>query len=132
MVHLILDGMNVIGARPDGWWRDRPRARRRLVAQLGAARPTLGAGRLTVVFDGRPSAAEADPASAPAEVEVLFAPGGPDAADDVIAAMVASAADPGGIVVVTSDARLAARVTGAGGSVEGASGFRRRLGGDDR
>ena len=31
---LIVDGMNVIGSRPDGWWRDRPGAMRRLVEKL--------------------------------------------------------------------------------------------------
>ena len=35
-VRWIVDGMNLIGSRPDGWWRDRPGARRRLV---GRARP---------------------------------------------------------------------------------------------
>src|SRR4051794_7041159 len=30
----LVDGMNVIGSRPDGWWRDRGGAMRRLVADL--------------------------------------------------------------------------------------------------
>src|SRR4029077_3074554 len=34
---VIVDGNNVIGSRPDGWWRDRPGAARRLGAQLQAA-----------------------------------------------------------------------------------------------
>ena len=36
MPRLIVDGMNVIGSRPTGWWRDRPAAARRLIAQLQA------------------------------------------------------------------------------------------------
>jgi hypothetical protein len=31
---LIVDGMNVIGSRPDGWWRDREGAIRSLVGRL--------------------------------------------------------------------------------------------------
>ena len=42
--------MNVIGSRPDGWWRDRRAAMRRLVADLRGA---LGEP-VTVVLDGRP------------------------------------------------------------------------------
>ena len=53
---------------------------------------------------------------------------GRDAADDTIAARVEADADPSSIVVVTSDAGLAARVRAAGGEVEGAGGFRERLG----
>jgi hypothetical protein len=33
-VHRVVDAMNVIGSRPDGWWRDRAGAIERLVAQL--------------------------------------------------------------------------------------------------
>ena len=32
----IVDGMNVIGSRPDGWWRDRDGARARLVEELSS------------------------------------------------------------------------------------------------
>src|SRR4051812_45855217 len=59
----VVDGMNVIGTRPDGWWRDRPGAQRRLVGELAA----LGEP-LTVVFDGR----EHDTAP-PEGIEVRFA-----------------------------------------------------------
>ena len=30
----VIDASNVIGSRPDGWWRDRAGATRRLVARL--------------------------------------------------------------------------------------------------
>ena len=33
---VIVDGLNALGSRPDGWWRDRPRAMGRLVARLAA------------------------------------------------------------------------------------------------
>ena len=113
----LVDGMNVIGSRPDGWWRDRPEAMRRLVAELDRLEEEV-----VVVFDGRPLAIEAD------RVEVLFASRrGPNAADDDIAARVASDPDPAGLTVVTSDAELARRVREHGAQVEGAGAFRRRL-----
>ena len=34
---LIVDGANVVGSRPDGWWRDRSGAARRLRERLMAA-----------------------------------------------------------------------------------------------
>ena len=50
----LVDGNNVIGSRPDGWWRDRPGAARRLVAELQALAARTG-DHITVVFDGRPA-----------------------------------------------------------------------------
>jgi predicted RNA-binding protein with PIN domain len=126
-VHLIVDGMNVIGARPDGWWRDRARARRQLVAEIAEGGPDLGAEQVTIVFDGRPTATETAEFGARSMPEVRFAPGGPNAADDAIAELVAAAPVPGDIVVVTSDATLATRVLGSGATVEGSGGFRRCL-----
>jgi predicted RNA-binding protein with PIN domain len=123
MTRWIVDGMNVIGSRPTGWWRDRPGAMRDLVAQL----ETFAAGEeggVTVVFDGKPFDLESN------RVEVLFASRrGPDAADDDIAAIVESDEAPGELSVVTSDGDLARRVTGAGAAVVGAGEFRRRLDG---
>ncbi len=34
---LVVDGANVVGSRPDGWWKDRPGAARRLHEQLMVA-----------------------------------------------------------------------------------------------
>ena len=34
MAEWIVDGNNVMGSRPDGWWRDRRGAQRRLVGRL--------------------------------------------------------------------------------------------------
>jgi len=117
----IVDGMNVIGSRPTGWWRDRPGAMRELVAELEAFAGRAGEP-VTVVFDGSPFELQSG------TVEVLFATRrGPNAADDDIAALVESAAEPGGLSVVTSDGDLARRVRDAGASVLGAGEFRRRL-----
>ncbi len=49
----LVDGMNVIGSRPDGWWRDLDAAVRRLARCLAAWQAAEGV-EVTVVFDGRP------------------------------------------------------------------------------
>ena len=121
---LFVDGMNVIGSRPDGWWRDRPGARRALVAALSS----LGEEDtdITVVFDGRPAPGEQE-AAADAGVRVEFAPGGPNAADDRIVAMIGAAPDPASVTVVTSDGALAARSRALGAAVRSVGNFRRSL-----
>jgi YacP-like NYN domain len=112
----LVDGMNVIGSRPTGWWRDRPRAMRELVEELKRLREPV-----TVVFDGRPFEMEDT-----GDVEVLFASRpGRNAADDDIAALAAGAQEP--LRVVTSDTELAERVRRDDVEVVGAGAFRARL-----
>jgi hypothetical protein len=111
--------MNVIGTKPDGWWRDRRGAMERLVRELERLD-----GDVTVVFDGKPFELESD------GVEVAFASRrGRDAADDDIAARAGADPDPSNLNVVTSDAELGRRVRAAGAKVESAGAFRRRLNG---
>jgi predicted RNA-binding protein with PIN domain len=112
---LVVDGNNVMGSRPDGWWKDRAGAARRHVAELGAWAEREERDVL-VVFDG--PAVEID---APPRVEVRFAGRrGRDAADHDIAAFVAAHAAPERLRVVTSDAELARRVRAHGAEVAGA------------
>ena len=107
----LVDGMNVIGSRPDGWWRDRDGAVRRLVEELQELEDEV-----IVIFDGRPLEVEAG------SVDVRFASrSGRDAADDDIARIAAEVPDA---TVVTSDAGLAARVEN---ETIGAGAFRRRV-----
>jgi predicted RNA-binding protein with PIN domain len=121
MARWMIDGMNVVGSRPDGWWRDRQGAMRALAERLAAFAEDSGEP-VAVVFDGRPFDLEADP------VEVSFAPTrGPNAADDEIARRVAADADPAGLTVVSSDRALVERVREHGAETVGASEFRRRL-----
>ncbi|HEU0025221.1 MAG TPA: NYN domain-containing protein [Thermoleophilaceae bacterium] len=121
MTRWIVDGMNVIGSRPDGWWRDRRGAMRRLVGELGALARADG-GPVIVVLDGRPFDLDGG------AVEVRFASrSGPNAADDDIAALVAADDRPGELSVITSDSALERRVREHGARVEGAGAFRRRL-----
>jgi predicted RNA-binding protein with PIN domain len=120
----VVDGMNVIGSRPSGWWRDRPGAMRELVEELKTFAEDTGEP-VTVVLDGKPFELEGGDA-----VDVRFASRlGPNAADDDIAALVESDDDPADLSVVTSDGDLAGRVREAGATVVGAGSFRRRLDG---
>jgi predicted RNA-binding protein with PIN domain len=120
----LVDGMNVVGSRPDGWWRDRDGAARRLVGELAEFARATGED-VVVIFDGRPV-----DLGAPASVEVRFASRrGRDAADDDLAAAAEADPAPEDLVVVTSDAALADRVRAAGARVEGAGAFLRRLAG---
>jgi predicted RNA-binding protein with PIN domain len=123
MTRWIVDGMNVIGSRPTGWWHDRPGAMRDLVAELERFAES-GREPVTVVFDGRPFELAGD------RVEVVFASRrGRNAADDDIAALVERDERPGELSVVTSDGDLSRRVRDAGAAVVGAGEFRRRLDG---
>jgi predicted RNA-binding protein with PIN domain len=121
---LLVDGMNVIGSRPDRWWNDRDGAVRRLVAELNRFAAAIGED-VTVVFDRRPP--DVDPGHHGA-VRVAFASRhGRNAADDEIVTMVAGDPDPAAGRVVTSDRRLAERVRDLGAGVEPSSRFRRRI-----
>jgi len=115
MSEWVVDGNNVVGSRPDGWWRDRAAAKRRLVERLerfAAAHDVP----VTVIFDGRPIEAGGGE-----RVQVAFASrGGRNAADDDIAKLVVRHPDPGSLTVVTSDRELAARVHDDGAQVVGA------------
>ena len=114
----IVDGMNVIGSRPDGWWRDRPAAMRDLARRLDEHARRTG-DEVTVVFDGRPFDLDPD------GVTVVFASRrGPNAADDDIVRMVEADEDPGGLRVVTSDHALARRVAELGAEVVSSGAFR--------
>jgi predicted RNA-binding protein with PIN domain len=113
---VVVDGNNVMGSRPDGWWEDLAAAAQRLVAQLGDWAAATDRDVL-VVFDGKPPA----DLTVPGRVDVRFARrSGRDAADDDIAAFVAADEAPQRLRVVTSDAELARRVRAHGAEVVGA------------
>jgi predicted RNA-binding protein with PIN domain len=118
----LIDASNVIGSRPDGWWRDREGATRRLIEAL---REFAADGeQVTVVLDAGPP----EWAGSEGDLEVAIAPRrGRDAADDEIARRLDADPDPGSVRVVTSDAALAARARERGARVEGAGAFRKRL-----
>ncbi len=122
---LIVDGMNVIGSRPTGWWRDRDRAKRELIATLQDFVAASDAS-VTVVLDGRPL--HGLPEGTHEGLDVLYAPRrGRDAADDRIVELVEVDDEPASLVVVTSDRALRERVERLAARVVGSSTFLRRV-----
>jgi predicted RNA-binding protein with PIN domain len=122
-VHLFVDGMNVIGSRPDGWWRDREGAMRALAEKLAAYSRASG-DAVTVVFDARPF--EIDIPSE-ASLEIGFAHPGPDAADDELVRRIEALDDPADAAIVTSDDELARRAAALGVRILSSGSFRREL-----
>jgi len=86
-VRWIVDGMNVIGSRPDGWWKDRHGAMVALVDTLDRWASETGGAQgedVTVVFERPPSTVIRS-----AVIEVAHAPtGGANSADDEIVRLV--------------------------------------------
>jgi hypothetical protein len=124
-LHVVVDGANVVGSRPNGWWHDRPGAARRLAGQLVAALlvdPADLAAALTgpsgavlhihLVLEG--AAARAVDLPTHPLLSVVIAPADGDSA------IVAVAGDlDGDVVVVTADRGLRDRVRAAGAMVVG-------------
>lgn len=121
---LVIDGANVVGSAPDGWWRDRSGAAGRLrdrLTRLGedgiaAAELGLPATRwfpeLSLVVEGQARAI------ADGGVPIVRADGeGDDTIADEAERLVAVGRT---VTVITSDRELAGRVTDAGAAVRGA------------
>jgi predicted RNA-binding protein with PIN domain len=121
-VRWLIDGMNVIGSRPDGWWKDRRGAMVRLVTQLENWAAANGED-VTVVFEYPPS-----PPIRSSVIEVAHAPRPRrDSADDEIVRRLKADSEPAAVRVVTSDRWLADRVHAAGATVQAADSFRSQL-----
>ena len=111
--------MNVIGSRPDGWWRNRSHAMTTLVERLERWASAEGAD-VTVVFERPPA-----PPIESSVIIVAHAPeAAPNSADDEIVRLVRADAHPAQIRVATSDRALAERVQAAGASVHPAERLR--------
>jgi len=118
---LVVDGANVVGSRPDGWWRDRPGAARRLHAALVAADlpAALALDEVVLVLEG--AARRGVAAGVEGGVRTTHASG---SGDDAVVATVTDLATgrPGDdVTVVTADRGLRARVEAAGGRCQGPS-----------
>jgi hypothetical protein len=114
---VVVDGANVVGSVPDGWWRDRLGAARRLRDALG---PVAAAGladvpgpvEVVLVVEGGARRLADEPG--PGTVRVIAAPG---SGDDTIVDLVAAARRR--CVVVSSDRGLRDRVVPLGAAVVG-------------
>ncbi|HQR80220.1 MAG TPA: NUDIX domain-containing protein [Actinomycetota bacterium] len=109
-VSVVIDGANVVGSRPDGWWRDRAGAAQRLLVRLDsiagrrvelAGQPVLAA-HVEVVVEGQAVAVPDPPLDS--LVRVVRAAG---SGDDTIVERARSLTD---VLVVTSDRALRERV----------------------
>lgn len=119
-IRLLLDTANVLGSRPDGWWRDRAGATGRLLADLAGTMPRTielpGGGfgwlpRVEAVLEGQAAAV----AGMDTRVPVHVAAGSGDDALATLAArpgtVTALASEPGEVTaVVTADRGLRDRL----------------------
>ncbi|NMO02831.1 NYN domain-containing protein [Gordonia sp. TBRC 11910] len=112
---LIVDAANVVGSKPDGWWRDRRAAAERLRDRLSPVAATGAAGiepplEVIMVVEGQAKGVSSTPT-----VTVHDAPA---AGDDEIVAVVAAHRERR-IVVVTADRELRSRVKELGATTVG-------------
>jgi hypothetical protein len=110
---LIVDGANVVGSRPDGWWRDRPGAAARLHAQLVAA--DLAYAEVVLVLEGQARAGVAE--GREGSVRTVHAPA--DGDTTIVELAAAATVDGDEVVAVTADRALIATLTAAGAEVMG-------------
>ena len=111
MTTVLVDAANVVGARPDGWWRDRAGATARLLARLAALPGRTLAGPdgpvactgVVAVVEGR-----ARDVAAPEGVTVVRAAGSGD--DALVAEASRRAGEGAALLVVTADRGLRARL----------------------
>jgi predicted RNA-binding protein with PIN domain len=123
--HFVVDAMNVIGSRPNGWWRDRDAAVRRLVERLDALATAVGCD-VTLVVDGRPL--HDLPEGMHDRVRLLYATRpGRNAADDRIIELLRTHRDPSSLDVVTSDQELQVRARACGAQVRASGTLLERL-----
>src|SRR2546421_2194683 len=87
----LIDGMDVIGSRPDRWWNDPDRAVRRFIEELDRYASQKGE-EVTVVFDRRPP--DVVPGRHGAVTVAFASRRGRNAADHEIVRMVAEDAAP--------------------------------------
>lgn len=105
---LVVDGANVVGSVPDGWWRDRAGAAARLHAGLldRRARGDLPFDEVVLVLEGK---ARAGVSTGTGDgVTTVHAPGEGD--DEIVAQAIARAEADDEVSVATADRGLIARL----------------------
>lgn len=118
---LVVDAANVVGSRPDGWWRDRSGAARRLLTKMSRLGERLEQPvELVVVLEGAAKTAVAGAPDAEfADLRVVQADGSGD--DAIVGVVAAAIAEDGNrsITVVTADRVLRGRVEAIGAMTVG-------------
>ena len=112
---LIVDGANVVGSRPNGWWHDRAGAAERLHQAIATA--DLGYDLIVLVLEG--AARRGHPVGADMAVHTVHAPGSGD--DEIVDQVRTRSTDGHDVVVVTADRVLRERVAASGGTCVGPS-----------
>lgn len=107
---LVVDGANVVGARADGWWKDRAGAARRLHEQLVTADLDED---IVLVLEGE--AKQGVRAGRDGHVTVVHAP--QDGDSEIVRQAHRAAVAGNDVTVVTADRLLKARVATAGSTV---------------
>jgi hypothetical protein len=120
---LVVDGANVVGSRPDGWWRDRAGAAHRLWERLAGA--GLPHDEIVLVLEG--AARRGHPAGEDGRVRTVHAPASGDDTIVEVVRLYVDAADRSDVTVVTADRLLKHRVEAAGASCLGPSWLLDRL-----
>ncbi|WP_235866379.1 NUDIX hydrolase [Serinibacter arcticus] len=116
---LLVDVANVLGSRPDGWWRDRPGATTHLLATLADAGPLpadwfgLDAGEawpdVVAVLEGAARAATPPPPPpAPGTLGVSVVPASGSGDDEIVRLAAASPSEA--LAVATADRELRSRL----------------------
>jgi hypothetical protein len=139
-LHVIVDGANVVGSRPDGWWRDREGAARRLAGRITAALTTDRAGlaeafghpgaepHVHLVLEG--AAAQVEDLPTHPRLTIVRARADGDSTIAALAADLATDGSGGTIVVVTADRALRERVHASGAATTGPGTLLNALPGD--
>lgn len=110
---LIVDAANVVGSVPDGWWRDRAGAARRLCE--GLASGVAGFAEVLVVLEGKARAGVPEGRTPPLAVAHAAASG-----DDEIVAQAETLVGQGAeVTVATADRGLIARLEAFGVRIVG-------------
>ncbi len=121
---LVVDGANVVGSVPDGWWRDRAGAAARLHASLQSADLPFDSVVLVLEGKARGGVREGEAAG----VTTVHAPGSGD--DEIVARCRAHAEGGAVITVVSADRALLTRLDTFGVMVLGPRALRAELAGD--